>query len=130
MPHEEDVVMGKTKLLSLSGALMMVVPFALPQAVEAQGYFWGRGNANVNLQQRSIYNRLQMGRRSGALNAREYDRLLREYRAINRQEARFRSGGLSWQERRALDRRLDSLNRRLQSEMWDRQTAGRYWRWF
>lgn len=77
----------------------------------------------INQRQRQLDNRIDRGIRSGALDRREAFALRAEFRQIADLEARYRRGGLSYQERRDLDRRFDRLDARLEASLndWDRR---------
>jgi hypothetical protein len=80
----------------------------------------------INQRQRQLDNRIDRGIRSGALNRREATALRGEFRQIAALESRYRRNGLSYQERRDLDRRFDRLDARLEASLndWDRRRRG------
>ena len=77
---------------------------------------------NINREQSTIEQRIDIGVRNGSLTRSEAVRLRAEYRDIAQLERRYRANGLSAQERRDLDRRLDLLNARVRYERNDRDT--------
>lgn len=80
----------------------------------------------INQRQRMLENRIDRGIRDGRLTRSEAYRLRAEFNDIARLEARYRRGGLSYQERRDLDRRFDRLDVRLTAWLndWDRRRYG------
>lgn len=74
----------------------------------------------INQRQRMLENRIDRGIRDGRLTRNEAYRLRAEFNDIARLEARYRRGGLSYQERRDLDRRFDRLDGRLTAWLNDR----------
>ena len=74
---------------------------------------WGQ----INQHQREIERRLDWGVRNGSISRREAYRIRVELDAFQRVEASYRRGGLSPNERRDLDRRLDRIGRIVQAEM-------------
>ena len=74
----------------------------------------------INQRQRIIDNRIDRGIRDGRLTRSEAYRLRTEYGRIAALEARYRRNGLSYQERRDLDRRFDRLDARLSAWLNDR----------
>ena len=74
----------------------------------------------INQRQRMIDRRIDIGLRTGELSPREASGLRYEFNEIARLEARYRRGGLSFAERRDLDRRFDRLSYRVEAEMRDR----------
>jgi hypothetical protein len=96
--------------LGLAGA-------ALPVAAEAQRW------QPINQRQANLYNRIEQGVRSGALNRAEAGRLRTEFRNLNSLEYRYRrsGGGLSAGERNDLNRRFDALSARVYTQKHDRQ---------
>jgi hypothetical protein len=74
----------------------------------------------INQRQRMLENRIDRGIRDGRLTRSEAYRLRAEFDDIARLEARYRRGGLSYQERRDLDRRFDRLDGRLTAWLNDR----------
>lgn len=80
----------------------------------------------INQRQRQLDNRIDRGIRSGALDRREAYRLRAEFNDIASLEQRYRRNGLSFEERRELDRRFDRLDARLEASLsdWDRRRRG------
>jgi hypothetical protein len=81
-----------------------------------------RGWLPINQRQRMLDNRIDRGIRDGRLTRSEAYRLRAEFQQIAYLESRYRRGGLSYQERRDLDRRFDRLDARLEAALsdWDR----------
>ncbi|MGE0663010.1 MAG: hypothetical protein AB7H66_00385 [Hyphomonadaceae bacterium] len=84
---------------------------------------YDRGWQPINQRQRMLENRIDMGIRTGRLNRGEAYQLRAEFNDIARLEARYRVNGLSYQERRDLDRRFDRLTAHLEASLndWDRR---------
>lgn len=84
---------------------------------------YNRGWMPINQRQRMIDNRIDMGIRTGVLTRWEAYQLRAEFNDIARLEARYRRNGLSYQERRDLDRRFDYLSARVEASIhdWDRR---------
>jgi hypothetical protein len=78
------------------------------------------GAYNINARQAQLNQRIEAGLRRGTLTANETQHLRIEARAIASVEQRYRRGGLNWNERADLDRRLDRLEMRLVRESRDR----------
>ena len=78
-----------------------------------------RGWTPINQRQRQLERRIDVGLRNGDLSRREALGLRAEFNSIARLEARYRRNGLSYAERRDLDRRFDRLNYRLEAELRD-----------
>lgn len=78
------------------------------------------GAYNINARQAQLNQRIEAGLRRGTLTANETQHLRIEARAIASVEQRYRRGGLDWNERADLDRRLDRLEMRLVRESRDR----------
>ncbi|MES2055763.1 MAG: hypothetical protein V4564_07495 [Pseudomonadota bacterium] len=99
---------------------------ALPVAASAAPYPQAQWQT-VNQRQANLYNRIDQGIRSGALNRVEASRLKAEFRQIANLEAQYRRSrpGLTIAERRDLDRRFDRLSARIRIQKHDRQ-GGRY----
>jgi hypothetical protein len=126
------------KILAIGGALLMAAPLVMQLPAEAQ--YWGNRwdnrwnhnyNFNIDRTQSQILNRLNSGLSRGSLTQREYNNLLSRYNRINNLEAQLRMGGLSFSERMRLQQQLRNLNDRVYRNYYDRQTAGRYNRfWF
>jgi hypothetical protein len=105
------------KKIALMIAGLGIAVTALPTAASAAPW------QNVNQRQAVVERRIDQGMRSGQLNRREAVRLRTEYRQIAQLENRYRrsGGGLSMQERRDLDHRIDLLMARTNYEKHDRQ---------
>lgn len=74
----------------------------------------------INQRQRQLDNRIDRGIRDGRLDRREAYRLRSEFQEIASLEQRYRRNGLSFEERRDLDRRFDRLNAQLTASLNDR----------
>jgi hypothetical protein len=74
----------------------------------------------INQRQNMLENRIRAGIRSGRLSRSESFQLRAQFRDIAQVEARYRRNGLSYQERRDLDRRFDRLTANLQIALNDR----------
>lgn len=74
----------------------------------------------INQRQRQLDNRIDRGIRDGRLDRREAYRLRAEFQEIASLEQRYRRNGLSYEERRDLDRRFDRLDARLSASLNDR----------
>jgi len=74
---------------------------------------------SINQRQRQIDMRIDAGVRDGSLSRREAGRLRAEFQQIASLEARYRRNGLSWEERRDLDRRFDRLSGQIRVERGD-----------
>lgn len=74
----------------------------------------------INQRQNMLENRINAGIRSGRLDRREAYQLRAEFQQIAVLENRYRRGGLSWEERRDLDRRFDRLSAHLTASLNDR----------
>ena len=103
------------------------------------GRGWGRGRhrgnfgdtARIDQLEASVQAKITSAISGGLLRPWEARRLQFQLSSIVRQEANLKaSGGLSFDEAATLDRRLDDLNARVDSQIRTRQTAGRdyYWR--
>ena len=79
----------------------------------------------INQRQRQLDRRIDRGIRDGRLDRREAYQLRAEFNDIARLEVRYRRNGLSYQERRDLDRRFDRLDARLEASLndWDRRRS-------
>ncbi len=107
--------------------LASVAMMALPAPASAQPW------QSINDRQERLDHRIDMGVRNGSLTRFEANRLRNEFNRIAFLENRYRrDGGLSWSERRDLDRRFDNLSRQIRFERhdgqdrWDRDS--RYYR--
>ncbi len=78
-----------------------------------------RGWMPINQRQRELDRRIDAGLRDGSLSRREASRLRAEFQEIVYLESRYRRGGLSFSERRDLDRRMDRLSYMIQAERRD-----------
>jgi hypothetical protein len=78
----------------------------------------------INQRQRMLDNRIDRGVRDGRLTRTEAYRLRVEFRRIADLEARYRYNGLSYGERRDLDRRFDILDARLTASLRDNDRYG------
>lgn len=98
--------------LAASGAAIAMLPSAASAAP------W----QSINQRQANLYNRIDQGVRSGSLTRREANRLHVRFNNIARLERQYRrTGGLSWNERRDLDRRFDALSRSVRTQKHDWQ---------
>lgn len=79
----------------------------------------------INQRQRQLDRRIDRGIRDGSLDRREAYQLRAEFNDVARLEVRYRRNGLSYQERRDLDRRFDRLDARLEASLndWDRRRS-------
>lgn len=108
---------------------------ALPAAAQSYGYGHNdrggryeqdhRGWQPINVRQRQLAQRIDVGVRNGQLSRREAVRLRSELNQIVRLEANYRRGGLTAWERADLDRRFDRLSAQIRYERRDRD--GRRW---
>ncbi|CAN5356550.1 hypothetical protein BH09PSE4_BH09PSE4_15840 [soil metagenome] len=116
------------KKLSIAVAALGFAAAALPSAASAQAWQGHNNNApawqNINQRQANLYQRIDMGVRSGTLDRREAARLKSEYGRLVSLEARYRRGGLNMWERNDLNRRFDPLSMRIRSERNDRDMRG------
>lgn len=108
------------KTIGLIFAAFLVVA-GLSADASAQRQYRRNINQRESRQQRRIY----QGVRSGSLNRREAYRLERQQVNLRRTEARDRrsGGGLSWRERRNLQRRENRSSRSIYRQKHDRQRA-------
>lgn len=105
------------KKLLAAAAAVSVLAVAAPAAAQS----W----QSINERQARIDQRIDVGIRNGSLTRSEAMRLRAEFRDLARLEARYRSsGGLSYGERRDLDRRFDLLSARVRYERNDWQDRG------
>jgi hypothetical protein len=87
---------------------------------------WGRGDrdrgnwVSINQRQAQLDARIDRGVRDGSLSRREARRLRGEFQQIASLEAQYRRNGLSFNERRDLDRRFDQLSANIRDERGDR----------
>lgn len=82
-----------------------------------------RGWTSIDQRQRQFDRRIDVGLRNGWLSWREASALRAEFRQIADLEARYRRNGLSFAERRDLDRRFDRLSYRIEAELRDRDRS-------
>jgi len=73
----------------------------------------------INQRERQLDRRIDAGLRNGGLSQREAYALRVEFNRIARLEAQYRRDGMSYAERRDLERRFDRLNYRLEAELRD-----------
>ena len=99
--------MKTATLLALAAAIGVAAPAAA----------W----TSINARQANQFARIQLGVRNGALNAAEAARLRSQFYALNRLEQSYRRGGLTLRERQDLDRRFNTLSRRIYTQKHDRQ---------
>jgi hypothetical protein len=78
----------------------------------------------INQRQRQLDNRIDRGVRDGRLTRTEAYRLRSEYGEIAALERRYRWNGLTYGERRDLDRRFDRLDARLTAQLRDDDRYG------
>ena len=79
-----------------------------------------RGWMPINQRQNMIENRINAHIRSGRLTRSEAYQLRQEFNEIARIESRYRRNGLTFAERRDLDRRFDRLTAHLEASVYDR----------
>jgi hypothetical protein len=113
------MLMKTLTTLALAGAtaLTLAATGAAAQPYGAQRNDW----MPINQRQAQLDRRIDQGMRHGDLTRREAVRLRREMRDLARLEARYRYGGLSWQERADLDRRFDRLAAQIRYQRHDNQ---------
>jgi hypothetical protein len=78
---------------------------------------------SINLRQRELDRRIDLGVRMGRITRREATALRTEFRGIARLEQTYRRGGLTVRERADLDRRFDRLSAKIRWEANDRDTS-------
>lgn len=109
--------MFKRFTLAITAAAALALPAT---AAEAQG-----GWRSINQRQANQFARIEQGVRSGELTRGEAQRLRGQFRALDQLEQRYRrSNGLSAWERQDLNRRFDTLSRRIYNQKHDRQHRG------
>ncbi|MBY0357878.1 MAG: hypothetical protein K2W82_07740 [Candidatus Obscuribacterales bacterium] len=83
----------------------------------------GRHHTNINTQQTLLRQRIERGRISGRISAREYDQLIRDDQKIESLESQLRNSGrrLTFEEQRRLHSELDQLSRRISQALDSRQ---------
>jgi len=79
---------------------------------------------NINARQAQLSQQIDFGQRSGRLTFNEVRDLRSDLRQVNFLQARYSRGGLNFQERADLNRRLDQVQFNLQREMNDRDHRG------
>lgn len=129
MQHKlTKMITGVTLLGVIAAPALQATAQAAPDHGRHKGWTQGqhRGwdkNHNMDARERRQDNRIYQGVRNGSLNHREYNRLERREDRIDRVEARDRrSGGrLTPQERRNIQRRLNSTNRAIYNQKHDAQ---------
>ena len=84
---------------------------------------------SINQRQANLNQRIDVGVRDGSLTRREANRLRGEFFRLNRLERQYRRGGLSFWERRDLDRRFDRLSGQIRSQRHDDQARNDFRRW-
>ena len=99
----------------LTLAAAAAATLTIPGVAQAQRYY------SINERQGNQLARIDQGVRSGALTRAEAARLRSQFRDLNRLEARYRVNGLSAGERADLNRRFDTLSRRIYVQKRDRQ---------
>jgi hypothetical protein len=87
-------------------------------------HFGYRGN--LNAQQAQIRARIENARARGFLTVNEYNNLMRAFNQIAVRESALRANGFNWRERQQLANRLQNLSDRVNRQIYDRQTAGRW----
>ena len=105
------------KKLTLMLAGLGVAAAAVPTVASAAPW------QNINARQERLYDRIEQGVRSGALNRAEAQRLRVDFRQLANLEARYRTGGLNNWERADLNRRFDALSARVRYQKADYQTG-------
>lgn len=103
----------KKIVLALTATAAALVGVAGP----AQAQFW----QSINQRQANLYQRIDQGIRTGALNRNEAMRLRSRFATLQQLERQYRRGGLTLSERRELDRRFDALSRSIRHQKHDRQ---------
>ena len=106
----------KTLLLSLTAPALLLA--AIPTAASAAPW------QSINARQDRLYQRIDQGVRSGALNRREAARIRTRFVQLERVERDYRRNGLTRNERADLDRRFDALSAQVRWEKHDRQHRG------
>lgn len=113
-------------------AALLVAPAtpAMAQYGYGYGYGYGHGNvgygSNINQLQTQLLSRINQGRASGRLTQFEFNQLMSQYNILSTREAQLRMGGLNMRERMRLQAQLQNLNVRVNRNLYDRQTAGRW----
>lgn len=107
------------KIASAFAAAATLAVF-LPSTANAQRW------QPINQRKANIERRIDMGVRNGALTRREASNLRTRFANLQRLEWRYRHNGLTWTERRDLDRRYNALSNSIRIQRHDRQR--RRWR--
>ena len=108
--------MRKLLMMTLaSAALATTAPIAA-----AQGW------RSINQRQANLDQRIDAGVRDGSLTRAEANNLRAQYRDIANLEARYRRGGLSFSERRDLDRRFNNLSTHIRYQRHDNELRRRH----
>jgi hypothetical protein len=102
---------------AFAAAAMMAVSIPLTAGVASA--------QSVNQRERNLSYRINIGVRNGSLTRPEASRLRTRLANLNRLEWRYRHNGLSYRERRDLDRRFDALSRAIRTQRHDRQKRWR-----
>ncbi|MGN6817990.1 MAG: hypothetical protein ACTHJR_04900 [Sphingomonas sp.] len=107
--------------MKIASALAAAATLAVlvPSAASAQGW------QSMNQRKTNIERRIDMGVRNGALTRGEASRLRTRFANLQRLEWRYSRNGLTWTERRDLDRRYNALSDSIRIQRHDRQ---RRWR--
>jgi len=107
--------------MKIASALAAAATLAVlvPSAASAQGW------QSMNQRKTNIEHRIDMGVRNGALTRREASSLRTRFANLQRLEWRYSRNGLTWTERRDLDRRYNALSASIKVQRHDRQ---RRWR--
>jgi hypothetical protein len=87
---------------------------------------WDYNNRNIDARQEQLNERIDQGVRDGSLTRREAFDLRAQARQIAYLEARYRNNGMTWDERRDLNQRLDQLAQNIRYERHDDQYRGQY----
>jgi len=103
------------KLIILGLAAASTIAFSAPSVARAPAQSSHRRETNLEY-------RIDQGVRNGSLTRNEASRLRTRLANVRRLEWRYRRNGLSYWERRNLDRRFDALSRDLRVQRHDRQT--------
>lgn len=108
--------------MKIATALVAAATMAafLPSTADAQRW------QSMNQRKANIERRIDMGVRNGSLTRREATNLRTRFANLRRLEWRYSRNGLSWAERRDLDRRYNALSNSIRVQRHDRQD--RRWR--
>ncbi len=105
-------------------SLALIASFSAAQAHE---YPWGTNTSDIDARRAAETRRIEDGRRSGALSAREYDYLKREQARIAAHERQAKADGyVSPEERRRLNHELDHASDHIRQLKHNGEVAG--WR--